>query len=183
MTLNRLTCPLAMILTVAIGTSQADPLQTHDQYLRHYENGFYSGLGAEISPEADAEKSERDELSGDKEFAGAPKRYSQLGLDTLKRLDNFQYRRSRRGDKQSIIVRSNAMNSYLLVFNQPIPFRARITGYVDEDLQAGASTICIADDPNYYRGSFKCPHRVEAIYPLKDMEQERAVLKFLRAND
>lgn len=75
------------------------------------------------------------------------------------------------------------MDSYLLVFNQPIPFRASITGYVEEDLQAGASTICITDDPNYYRGSFKCPHRVEAIYPLKDMEQERRVIKFLRAND
>ncbi|MDB2380582.1 hypothetical protein N9W12_06845 [Luminiphilus sp.] len=63
MTLNRLTCLLALTLTVAVGTSHAEPLKTHDQYLRHYETGFYSGLGAEISEEAESEKSERDELS------------------------------------------------------------------------------------------------------------------------
>lgn len=112
-----------------------------------------------------------------------PERYSQLGLESIEKLDNFQYRRSRRSDKQSMIVRSNSMDSYLLVFNNPVPFRASITGYVDEDLQVGTSTICITDDPNYYRGSFKCPHRVEAIYPLEDMEQEKQVIKFLREND
>lgn len=122
-------------------------------------------------------------LLADEEAEALPDRYPQLGLESVRQLDNFQYRRSRRGDKQSLIVRSRSGKSYLLVFNQPIPFRARITGYVDEDLQAGASTICIADDPNYYRGSFKCPHRVEAIYPLKDMEQEKRVIKFLRDND
>lgn len=122
-------------------------------------------------------------LIADEESEALPDRYSQLGLESVEQLDNFQYRRSRRGDKQSMIVRSNSMDSYLLVFNQPIPFRASITGYVDEDLQAGASTICIAVDQDYYRGSFKCPHRVEAIYPLKDMEEEKRVIKFLREND
>ena len=112
-----------------------------------------------------------------------PKRYSQLGLEEVEEISDFQYRRSRRGDKQSMIVRSNSMDSYLLVFNQTLPFRASITGYVDEDLQAGVSRICIANEPNYYKGSFECPHQVLAIYPLKDMEQENQVVKFLRAND
>ena len=63
MRLNRLTCLLVAILTLTIQSLKAEPLQTHDKYLRHYETGFYSGLGAEISPEAESEKSERDELS------------------------------------------------------------------------------------------------------------------------
>jgi len=182
-TLNRLTCLLAMTLTVAVGTSHADPLKTHDQYLRHYETGFYSGLGAEISLEADAEKSDRDEPLVNEEFNAIPDRYAQLGLTAIEQLDNFQHRRQKKGDIQSIIFRDTSGKSYLFVFNRLIPFKVRIDRSVDEEIKAGVTTICLADSPNYYSGSFKCRYRVEAIFPLKDMEEEKRVIKFLRTNN
>ena len=186
MRLHRLTCLLALTLTVAVGTSHAEPLKTHDQYFRHYETGFYSGLDAEVSPEADAEKSEQDDPSVNEESKALPDRYAQLGLDSVEQVDNFLYRRSRRADIQSVIVRDRSGASYLLVFGRSIPHQGQIVGYVDRDLTSGSTKIRVGMRPNLTSGPFdrdESDYRVEAIYPLEDMEQEKRVIKFLRANN
>ena len=191
MRLNRLKCLLALTLIVAVGTSHAEPLKTHDQYLRHYETGFYSGLGVEISEEADAEKSERDDPSVNEESKAIPDRYGQLGLDSVEQLENFQYRRFRNADKQSIIVRNSSGDSYLLVLSGAILRSAGAEIKRGRTLLAGSSliTVCLkvrARTTKNLLGSrceFGATRRIELIYPLKDMEQEKRVLKFLKAND
>lgn len=186
MRLNRLKCLLALTLIVAVGTSHAEPLKTHDKYLHHYENGFYSGLGAEISTEADTEKSEQDDPFVNEESKDIPDRYAQLGLDSVGQVDNFLYRRSRRADIQSVIVRDRSGASYLLVFGRSIPYQGQIVGYVDRDLTSGSTKIRVGMRPNLTSGPFdrdESNYRVEAIYPLKDMEEEKRVIKFLRANN
>lgn len=52
-----------------------------------------------------------------------PERYLELGLESVDEVLNFRYRRFRDGDRQSLVVRNSRRESYLLVFNQPIPPR------------------------------------------------------------
>ena len=154
MRLIKLTCLLVAILTLTIQSLKAEPLPTHDKYLRHYETGFYSGLGAEISPEAESEKSERDERFRDRKSVGLPQRYLQVGLDSVEQVDNFQYRRSRRADIQSLIVRDRSGASYLLVFGRSIPYQGQIVGSVGRDLISGSTKIRVGMRPNLTSGPF-----------------------------
>lgn len=144
-----------------------------------------------------------EEDKGDSELAGAPalpERYLELGLESVDEVLNFRYRRFRDGDRQSLVVRNSRRESYLLVFNQPIPPRNSDVALSDRNLRAGFTRACLggrstmaSSSRGYYdrssmktarlSGSRSCPFRVEAIYPLENMEQENKVIKFLRAND
>lgn len=112
-------------------------------------------------------------LFADDEAQALPERYSQLGLEPLEQVFDFQFRSFRDGDRQSVIVRTRGREIYLLVFNRPIDPRNKAVAIPDRNLRAGFTRVSI--------GSVS--RRVEAIYQLENREQEMEVIKFLRAND
>lgn len=141
-------------------------------------------------------------LFADEESDALPERYSRLGLEPLEQVFDFKYRRFRDGDRQSLVVRNSARESFLLVFNQPIPPRNSDVMLSDRNIRAGFTRVCLGGRSTMMNSSTKsgsnsrwstrtrdfydsrgCPFRVEAIYPLENMEQENKAIKFLRAND
>ena len=121
-----------------------------------------------------------------------PARYSQLGLSSIDQLDNFQFRKDRSADKQSVVVRNSSGDSYLMVFDREIGFRhVSVEIKRGSTLLAGSTVISVCSDGVRKRGgtSFRVDcvgslvlSKIELIYPLKNMEQENTVIKFLRAN-
>ena len=118
-----------------------------------------------------------------------PARYSQLGLSSIDQLDNFQFRKDRSADKQSVVVRNSSGDSYLLIFDREIGLRNVIVEIKrGSTLLAGSTVIGVCSGPRRNMTGIECAGnwvnpRIELIYPLKNMEQENAVIKFLRAND
>ena len=118
-----------------------------------------------------------------------PARYSQLGLSSIDQLDNFQFRKDRSADKQSVVVRNSSGDSYLLIFDREIGLRNVIVKIKrGSTLLAGSTVIVACSGPRRNMTGIECAGnwvnpRIELIYPLKNMEQENAVIKFLRAND
>jgi hypothetical protein len=125
-----------------------------------------------------------------------PKRYSQLGLEAVEEVLNFRYRKFRNADKQSIIVRNSARDSYLIVFVQPIPLRNSAVVINDRNLRSGNTRVCLGEKQQtnisgrsrgvgggFFSNSRNCKLRIQTIYPLENMKQENEVVKFLREND
>lgn len=112
-------------------------------------------------------------LAADESPPELPERYSELALEPLEQVFDFQFRSFRDGDRQSVIVRTRGREIYLLVFNRPIDPRNKAVAIPDRNLRAGFTRVSI--------GSVS--RRVEAIYQLENREQEMEVIKFLRAND
>ena len=112
-------------------------------------------------------------LAADESPPELPERYSELALEPLEQVFDFQFRSFRDGDRQSVIVRTRGREIYLLVFNRPIDPRNKAVTIPDRNLRAGFTRVSI--------GSVS--RRVEAIYQLENREQEMEVIKFLRAND
>lgn len=116
-------------------------------------------------------------LLADEEAEALPERYTQLGLEPLEEIFDFEYRSFRDGDKQSVVVRTRGREIYLLVFNRPISPRNNAIEFRDRNLRAGFTRASIIDN----QGSIS--RRVEAIYQLENREKENEVVRFLRAND
>ena len=135
-------------------------------------------------------------LFADEESEALPDRYSQLGLKPVEQLDNFKFRRWSYGDRQSLVLRTRPRGSFLIVFNKPIR-RSNLEIDLetkDRTLKSGETKACLVSEMVNMKmrvdrssrpmtGVRNCDFRVEAIYPLKDMEQEKRVIKFLREND
>ena len=115
--------------------------------------------------------------SVDEDLDALPERYSQLGLESLEQVFDFEFQRFRDADRQSVIVRTRGREAYLLVFNKPGFYRNDSVDIVERNLRPGLTRVCVT------RMDAGICRRLEAIYQFEDKEQENEVVKFLRAND
>jgi hypothetical protein len=133
-------------------------------------------------------------LFADEESDALPERYFKSGLKSVAHVDDFEYTRWSYGDNQSLIVRTKQKSSFLLVFSAPIERKTleldlKLDG---RRLEAGVTDACLVSERVNYsvdmgapatRGVRNCRFRVIAAYAIENREQERKVIKFLRAND
>jgi hypothetical protein len=115
--------------------------------------------------------------SVDEDLDGLPERYSQLGLEPLEQVFDFEFQRFRDADRQSVIVRTRGREAYLLVFNKPGFYRNDSVDIVERNLRPRLTRVCVT------RMDEGICRRLAAIYQFEDKEQENEVVKFLRAND
>ena len=106
-----------------------------------------------------------------------PERYSQLGLEPLEQVFDFEFQRFRDADKQSVIVRTRGREAYLLVFNRPGFYRNDSVDIGDRNLRPGLTRVCVT------RMDEEICRRLEVIYQFEDKEHENEIVRFLRAND
>ena len=100
-----------------------------------------------------------------------------LGLEAVTGIYDFQYKNFRDGDRQSIIIRSTDQGNFLLVLDRPIHSRSKDIGRLARYIIPGKSRLHISDEENLV------PLDVIAVYRLRDRAHEKAMIKFLRAND
>ncbi len=105
-----------------------------------------------------------------------PHRYMTLGLEAVTGIYDFEYKNFRDGDRQSII-RSKDQGNFLLVLDRPIHPRSKDIGRLARYIIPGKSRLHISDGENLV------PRDVIAVYRLRDRAHEKAMIKFLRAND
>ena len=115
--------------------------------------------------------------SVDEDSDALPERYSQLGLEPVEQVFDFEYQRFRDADKQSVIVRTRGREAYLLVLSKPGFYRNDSVDIVERNLRPGLTKVCVT------RMDEGICRRLEVIYQFEDKEQENEVVKFLRAND
>lgn len=115
--------------------------------------------------------------SVDEDSGALPERYSQLGLEPLEQVFDFEFQRFRDADRQSVIVRTRGREAYLLVFNRPGFFRNDSVDIGGRNLRPGLTRVCVTS-----RNEEIC-RRLEVIYKFEDKEHENEAIKFLRAND
>lgn len=111
------------------------------------------------------------------ESSQIPDRYMSLGLEAVTGIYAFQYKNFRDGDRQSIIIRSKDQGNFLLVLDRPIHPRSKDIGRLARYIIPGKSRLHISDGENLV------PRDVIAVYRLRDRAHEKAMIKFLRAND
>ena len=115
--------------------------------------------------------------SVDEDLNALPERYSQLGLEPLEQVFDFEFQRFRDADRQSVIVRTRGREGYLLVFNRPGFYKNDSVDIVHRNLRPGLTRVCVTSMNE------EICRRLEVIYQLEDKEHENAVVRFLRAND
>ena len=115
--------------------------------------------------------------SVDEDSDGLPERYSQLGLEPLEQVFDFEFQRFRDADRQSVIVRTRGREAYLLVFNAPGFYRNDSVDIVERNLRPRLTRVCVT------RGVDGICRRLEVIYKFEDKKQENEAVRFLRAND
>ena len=115
--------------------------------------------------------------SVDEDLNALPERYSQLGLEPLEQVFDFEFQRFRDADRQSVIVRTRGREGYLLIFNRPGFYRNDSVDIVDRNLRPGLTRVCVTS-----MNDGIC-RRLEVIYQFEDKEHENEVIRFLRAND
>ncbi len=115
--------------------------------------------------------------SVDEDSGALPERYSQLGLEPLEQVFDFEFQRFRDADRQSVIVRTRGREAYLLVFNRPGFFRNDSVDLGGRNLRPGLTRVCVTS-----MNEEICP-RLEVIYKFEDKKQENEAVRFLRAND
>ena len=115
--------------------------------------------------------------SVDEDLNALPERYSQLGLEPLEQVFDFEFQRFRDADRQSVIVRTRGREAYLLVFNRPGFYRNDSVDIGDRNLRPGLTRVCVT------RMDEEICRRLEVIYQFEDKEHENEVVRFLRAND
>lgn len=106
-----------------------------------------------------------------------PERYSTLGLERLSGIYDFEYKNFSDGDRQSIIIRSKDQGSFLLVLDRPMHPRNQDIGRLARYIIPGKSRLHISN------GEGLVPRDVIAVYRLRDRKHEKAMVKYLRAND
>ena len=106
-----------------------------------------------------------------------PDRYLTLGLETMTGIYDFEYKNFSDGDRQSIIIRSRDQGNFLLILDRPIHPRSKDIGRLARYIIPGKSRLHISDGENLV------PRDVIAVYRLRDRTPEKAMIKFLRAND
>ena len=106
-----------------------------------------------------------------------PDRYSTLGLERLPGIYNFEYKNFSDGDRQSVIIRSKDQGSFLLVLDRPMHPRNQDIGRLSRYIIPGKSRLHISN------GEGLVPRDVIAVYRLRDRAHEKAMVKYLRAND
>ena len=111
------------------------------------------------------------------ELIPVPDRYLTLGLERLPGIYDFEYKNFSDGDRQSIIVRSKDQGSFLLVLDRPMHPRNQDIGRLSRYIIPGKSRLHISNGENLI------PRDVIAVYRLRDRAHEKAMVKYLRAND
>ena len=106
-----------------------------------------------------------------------PDRYLTLGLERLPGIYNFEYKNFSDGDRQSVIIRSKDQGSFLLVLDRPMHPRNQDIGRLSRYIIPGKSRLHISN------GEGLVPRDVIAVYRLRDRAHEKAMIKYLRAND
>ena len=106
-----------------------------------------------------------------------PDRYRTLGLEAVTGIYDFEYKNFSDGDRQSIIIRSKDQGNFLLILDRPIHPRSKDIGRLARYIIPGKSRLHISDGENLV------PRDVIAVYRLRDRTPEKAMIKFLRAND
>ena len=111
------------------------------------------------------------------EIISVPDRYLTLGLDRLPGIYDFEYKNFSDGDRQSIIIRSKDQGSFLLVLDRPMHPRNQDIGRLSRYIIPGKSRLHISNGENLF------PRDVIAVFRLRDRAHEKAMVKYLRAND
>ena len=111
------------------------------------------------------------------ELIPVPDRYLTLGLERLPGIYDFEYKNFSDGDRQSIIIRSKDQGSFLLVLDRPMHPRNQDIGRLSRYIIPGKSRLHISNGENLI------PRDVIAVYRLRDRAHEKAMVKYLRAND
>ena len=106
-----------------------------------------------------------------------PDRYLTLGLERLPGIYDFEYKNFSDGDRQSIIIRSKHQGSFLLILDRPMHPRNQDIGRLARYIIPGKSRLHISNGENLI------PRDVIAVYRLRDRAHEKAMVKYLRAND
>ena len=106
-----------------------------------------------------------------------PDRYLTLGLDRLSGIYDFEYKNFSDGDRQSVIIRSKDQGSFLLVLDRPIHPRNQDIGRLSRYIIPGKSRLHISNGENLF------PRDVIAVFRLRDRVHEKAMVRYLRAND
>ena len=111
------------------------------------------------------------------EIIPVPDRYLTLGLDRLSGIYDFEYKNFSDGDRQSVIIRSKDQGSFLLVLDRPMHPRNQDIGRLSRYIIPGKSRLHISNGENFF------PRDVIAVFRLRDRAHEKAMVKYLRAND
>ncbi len=111
------------------------------------------------------------------ELIPVPDRYLTLGLDRLPGIYDFEYKNFSDGDRQSVIIRSKDQGSFLLVLDRPMHPRNQDIGRLSRYIIPGKSRLHISNGENLF------PRDVIAVFRLRDRVHEKAMVKYLRAND
>ena len=111
------------------------------------------------------------------ELIAVPDRYLTLGLERLPGIYNFEYKNFSDGDRQSVIIRSKDQGSFLLVLDRPMHPRNQDIGRLSRYIIPGKSRLHISNGENLF------PRDVIAVFRLRDRAHEKAMVKYLRAND
>ena len=111
------------------------------------------------------------------EIIPVPDRYLTLGLDRLSGIYDFEYKNFSDGDRQSLIIRSKDQGSFLLVLDRPMHPRNQDIGRLSRYIIPGKSRLHISNGENFF------PRDVIAVFRLRDRAHEKAMVKYLRAND
>ena len=106
-----------------------------------------------------------------------PDRYSTLGLERLSGIYDFEYKNFSDGDRQSVIIRSKDQGSFLLVLDRPMHPRNQDIGRLSRYIIPGKSRLHISNGENLF------PRDVIAVFRLRDRAHEKAMVRYLRAND
>ena len=106
-----------------------------------------------------------------------PDRYLTLGLDRLSGIYDFEYKNFSDGDRQSVIIRSKDQGSFLLVLDRPMHPRNQDIGCLSRYIIPGKSRLHISNGENLF------PRDVIAVFRLRDRVHEKAMVRYLRAND
>ena len=106
-----------------------------------------------------------------------PDRYLMLGLERLSGIYDFEYKNFSDGDRQSVIIRSKDQGSFLLVLDRPMHPRNQNIGRLSRYIIPGKSRLNISNGENLFQRD------VIAFFRLRDRAHEKAMVKYLRAND
>ena len=106
-----------------------------------------------------------------------PDRYLTLGLDRLSGIYDFEYKNFSDGDRQSVIIRSKDQGSFMLVLDRPMHPRNQDIGRLSRYIIPGKSRLHISNGENLF------PRDVIAVFRLHDRVHEKAMVRYLRAND
>lgn len=111
------------------------------------------------------------------EAVRVPDRYLTLGLERLSGIYDFEYKNFSDSDRQSVIIRSKDQGSFLLVLDRPMHPRNQDIGRLSRYIIPGKSRLNISNGENLF------PRDVIAVFRLRDRAHEKAMVKYLRAND